>query len=267
MRVYTVRWFALALFLAAIRVAAADATAPEPIRIVVIGDSTVASYPNPPADRPDLTGWGQVLGEFFTDRVTVDNHASSGRSSKSFIREGLWKKALAARGDYVLIQFGHNDCPGKGDRATDPRGDFRDYLRQYIDETRAAGARPILVTPMTRRVFVDGHIRTILRPYAEAMIEVGRERKVPVVDLHAASVKLFDRLGDQGSADLSPSKRDRTHFSRKGALAIAGLVVDQLPEVEPRLRAYLKARASLGRDEPGRRTRASTNPERARGQQ
>lgn len=243
MKTRFVTLFVLPLILAtAVSALAADAVLPKRIRIVVIGDSTAATYTHPPADRPDLTGWGQVFGEFFTDRVTVVNHARSGRSSKSFIREGLWKKALAERGDYIFIQFGHNDCPGKGDRATNPRGDFRDYLRQYIDQARAAGARVVLVTPMTRRVFRNGKIHTILRPYAEAMLAVGRERKAPVVDLHAASVKLFDRLGDRRSADLSASKRDRTHFSRKGALAIAQLIVDELPRVEPSLKPYLKSR-------------------------
>ncbi len=211
-----------------------------PIRIVVIGDSTVASYAKPPKDRPDLTGWGQVFGEYFGPNVQVLNHAKSGRSSKSFQKEGLWTKALEDKPDYVFIQFGHNDCPGKGDRTTDPATDFRDYLRKYIEDSRKAKARPILVTPMTRRVFQGGTIHTILRPYAEAMIAVGQEQKVPVIDLHAASVKLFNRLGDAGSADLSASSSDRTHFSRKGANAIAKLIVEELPEAEPRLKPSLQ---------------------------
>ena len=103
-----------------------------PVRIMLIGDSTVASYPNPPADRPSLTGWGQVLGEFFNDKVRVLNHAVSGHSSKSFVRDGLWKKAMEQQPDYVFIQFGHNDQPGKVDRSTDANADYQDYLRQYI---------------------------------------------------------------------------------------------------------------------------------------
>ncbi len=213
---------------------------PTKIRIVVIGDSTVASYPNPPADRPDLTGWGQVLDEFLTDRTSVVNHARSGRSSKSFIREGLWKKALAAKPDYVLIQFGHNDCPGKKERSTDAKTDFRDYLRTYVDETRAAGAKPVLVTPMTRFRFVDGKISSILRPYADAMLVVGKEKNVPVVDLHRSSVAMLNKLGDDASRELRPSEGDRTHFSRKGALAMARLVSAGLREVEPGLRGYLR---------------------------
>lgn len=212
----------------------------KPLRVVVIGDSTAATYLKPPKDRPDLTGWGQVFGESFNDTITVDNHARSGRSSKSFLREGLWKKALAAKPDYVFIQFGHNDMAGKGDRATDPNTDFRDNLRRYINDARKIGAKPILVTPMTRRVFRDGKIRTTLRPYAEAMLVVGKELKVPVIDLHASSVEMFNRLGDAGSADYSPSKRDRTHFSKKGARAIAGLVAAGIRKSVPELSARLK---------------------------
>ena len=205
------------------------------VRIVIVGDSTVASYPTPPQDRPDLTGWGQVFGERFSPQVEVLNHARSGRSSKSFLAEGHWERALSAEPDYVFIQFGHNDCPGKGDRSTDPQTDFRDYLRTYVDDARAVDAQPVLVTPMTRRRFHDGRIQTILRPYADAMVAVGRETQVPVIDLHAASVTLFNELGDDRSADLSASPTDRTHFSRKGARAMAGLVVDRLPDTVPQL--------------------------------
>jgi lysophospholipase L1-like esterase len=145
---------------------AGDAQHEKPIRIVLVGDSTVASYPNPPQDRPDLTGWGQVFGECFNDRVTVLNHAQSGRSTKSFMAEGLWQQALDAKGDYVFIQFGHNDSHTKdGKPIIAPEAAFPDYLRQYIDQSRAAGAKPILVTPVARRTFVGGKIHTSLQPY------------------------------------------------------------------------------------------------------
>ena len=85
-------------------------TSSKPIVIVLVGDSTVADYP----PEKELWGWGQVIPEFFNDNVTVKNWARNGRSSKSFIKEGLWDKALADRADYIMIQFGHNDCPGKG---------------------------------------------------------------------------------------------------------------------------------------------------------
>jgi lysophospholipase L1-like esterase len=214
------------------------------LRVAIIGDSTVASYPKPPPDRPDLTGWGQVFSEFFDDGVAVLNHAQSGRSSKSFLREGLWDKTLAERPDYVFIQFGHNDCPGKGDRETNPATDFRDNLRRYIADARKIGAIPILVTPMTRRQFRDGKIHTILRPYAEAMLAVGEAEQVAVIDLHKASVDLFNRLGDEGSADFSPNTSDRTHFSRKGALELARIVADGAERADVKLGQHRRSTAS-----------------------
>src|SRR5436305_231029 len=113
--------------------------AKKPVRIVLIGDSTVSSYPKPPADKPDLAGWGQVFGELFDDRVTVLNLAVSGRSSKSFLTEKRWQPVLDAKPNYVFIQFGHNDQPGKP-AASDPETQFPDNLRRYIKDARAASA-------------------------------------------------------------------------------------------------------------------------------
>ena len=252
------RLIALVLLLPSLAVAS-HANAEKPIRIVLVGDSTVASYDKPPVDRPDLTGWGQVFGGFFDDRVTVLNHAQSGASSKSFIREKRWAKALAAKPDYVFIQFGHNDCPGKGDRSTDPNTDFQDYLRQYIDEARAAGAKPILVTPVARRTFKDGKIVTGLQPYADAMLKVGKDRGTPVIDLHTAAMRLFDRLGDAGSADLTASANDRTHFSHKGAEAMARLVVEALPQAAPELTPCLKTPRNWNKTAPETALESSKN--------
>ncbi len=211
-----------------------------PIKIATIGDSTMASYPKPPEDRPSLTGWGQVFELFFNDKVKISNHAQSGRSSKSFLREGRWEPVLREKPDFIFIQFGHNDQPGKGDRTTDPNGDFQDNLRKFIDEAVAAGAKPVLVTPVARRIFENGKAATTLTPYADAMKKVAAEKKVPLVDLHAASFKLFDELGDAASADLSASASDRTHFSRKGAMEVAKLVAKQLSLDVPALRVYLR---------------------------
>lgn len=210
------------------------------IKILLIGDSTVATYKKRPKDRPDLTGWGQVLGDFFNADVTILNRAASGRSSKSFIKEGRWKKAIAEKADYLLIQFGHNDCPGKGDRTTDPATDYQQYLRQYIDEARAVNIKPILITPVTRRRFRNDVIWTTLRPYADAMLKVGREKNVPVIDLHQKSVALFNKLGDEKSTYFSPKPDDRSHFTNKGAREIASLVVEEIPTADPALKPYLK---------------------------
>jgi pectate lyase len=208
------------------------------VRIVIIGDSTVCNYP----ENVPTRGWGQFVQGYFNDAVAVVNWAKSGRSTKTFIKEGLWKKALTEKPDFVLIQFGHNDSHAT-DRpeATSAAGDFRDYLRGYIDESRAAGATPILVTPMHRRTFdKDGKLTDILGPYAEAMKEVGAEKKVAVVDLHAASGKLFQQLGDAASAEMANQAGDRTHFNEKGARAMAELVMQELPTAAPPLKKFLR---------------------------
>ena len=120
------------------------------LRLVIIGDSTVCNYPTNGNQR----GWGQYLQDYFTEDVRVINLAKSGRSTKTFIMEGLWQKALAEKPEVVLIQFGHNDShsPDKPE-ATDARTDYRVYLRRYIDDARAIHSTPILITPMVRRDF------------------------------------------------------------------------------------------------------------------
>ena len=205
----------------------------KPLRLVVVGDSTVCDYP---ADSP-CRGWGQYLQENFKGSVKVINFARSGRSTKTFIKEGLWTKALGEKPNFVLIQFGHNDSHGR-DRpeATDAATTYKDYLRQYIGDCRASGATPILVTPMHRRTFGrDGKLHDILRPYATAMKEVAAEKKVAVIDLHAMSGELFQKLGEAGSAEMANKVGDQTHFNEKGARAMAALVMQELPEAEPRL--------------------------------
>ncbi len=213
-------------------------------RILMIGDSTMASYAKPPADRPDLTGWGQVFGEFFDDTITVNNRAISGASTKSYRASGAWDKALAQPADYLFIQFGHNDQPGKGDRTTDPNTEFRDHLKAYLQDARDHGIQPVLVTPVARRIFEIGRIKNTAAPYDDAVRAVAAETKTPLIDLTRTSLALFDELGDEGSADYSPSQTDRSHFSRKGALAMAKLVADQLPAAVPDLARHLKTTPS-----------------------
>jgi lysophospholipase L1-like esterase len=208
-----------------------------PVRVVLVGDSTVI----------DDGGWGSAFAKLLDSGAVCINQAKSGRSSKSYLNEGLWKKALEQKPDYVLIQFGHNDMPGKGpDRETDPRTTYRQYLARYVDEARAVGAQPILVTPMTRRLFTkEGKIRSNLVPYAEAVQQVAREKKVPVVDLHARSIEVLDRMGPRAAAALDraskdPAKRDRTHLAPKGSAVMAALVAEELKKVAPELGKHLK---------------------------
>lgn len=214
------------------------ADTPREVRIAVIGDSTVCEYPA----TSNIRGWGHFLAPAFQAHVRVLNLAKSGRSTKTFIKEGLWTKTLAEKPSFVLIQFGHNDSHARErPESTDAATDYRDFLRRYVDEARAGGATPVLVTPMHRRRFdKDGKVTQELLPYADAMKVVAKEKRVALVDLHAASGELFQKLGDAGSADLSCSATDRTHFSEKGAKAMAELVLKGLATVEARLAALLK---------------------------
>lgn len=211
---------------------------PRPLRLVVIGDSTVADYP---PDKPGR-GWGMYLAERFSTNVTVLNLAANGRSTKTFLREGRWTRALEREPDFVLIQFGHNDshAPDKPE-STDAATDFRDYLRQYVREARDRDATPILITPVRRRTYDEaGALTDTLQPYADAMKAVGGELDVPVIDLHDLSRALYEKLGPDAVAGLASAPNDRTHFNEAGARAIAELVLGELPRVAPRLALELK---------------------------
>lgn len=199
------------------------------LTIVLAGDSTVT----------DAAGWGLAFSERFGQNVEVINVAKGGASSKSFRDAGYWNRCLIQEPDFVFIQFGHNDCPGKGPkRETDPETTYRQNLERYISEARDNGAKPVLVSPMTRRRFKNGKIASILTPYAEAVRAVAAETKTPVVDLHRSSVELFNELGDEGSADLCP-EGDRTHFNQKGAEKMSDLIISGLPSELTELRSHL----------------------------
>jgi lysophospholipase L1-like esterase len=207
--------------------------------MVIIGDSTVCEYP---ATRPER-GWGMYVEERFKPgTVKLINLAASGRSTKTFINEGRWKQALEEKPDYVLIQFGHNDSHASDKpEATDAATDYKDYLRRYVDESQGIGAIPVLVTPMVRRTFgSDDKLKDGLQRYADAMKEVGGEKKVPVIDLHASSKKLVEQFGREKSAEMANKAGDSTHFNEKGARAMAELVMKELLVAEPKLKKDLR---------------------------
>lgn len=223
-------------------------SAPTPLRIVIIGDSTVCSYPS---TRPER-GWGQFIEEQFKDgAVKVINLAAAGRSTKSFIKEGRWQKALEEKPNYVLIQFGHNDSrTTRINRRPPTRRPITSNTFAAASTNRAqSGPRPILVTPMMRRTFdPQGKISDDATPparslllYADAMKDVATEKNVAVIDLHTSSKALMDELGPTASAGLANKKGDQTHFNEKGARAMADLVMKELPTAEPKLQRYLKA--------------------------
>lgn len=215
---------------------ASTAALPWRLRIVLVGDSTVA----------DESGWGLGFKQHVQDSADCINLARNGRSSKSFIAEGHWARALAARADYILIQFGHNDMPGKGpERETDPRTTYRANLMRYIDEARKAGAVPVIVTSITRRLFGDdGRIRSDLGDYVEAAKSVAAEKGVALVDLHAKSIELLDRIGPAAALEFDATKADgtpdKTHLSPKGSTVFGAVVADELLRLVPALAPYVK---------------------------
>lgn len=231
-------WSAFVACLVATSTVAADEPAAKKTKILLVGDSTVT----------DKAGWGAGFAKLLNDKAECLNHARGGASSKSYYDSGLWKKAIATKPDYVLIQFGHNDQPGKGpERETEPKSTYSDYLRKYISEARAAGAKPILVTSMVRRTFrKEGKINSNLAPYADAMKAVAAETKTPLIDLHERSKELVEKLGPEKAQHLGPphpeqaGKFDGTHLNEKGAGAIAPLVAIELVKAEPALQPLFR---------------------------
>src|ERR1017187_2947109 len=208
------------------------------IRVVLVGDSTVN----------DGGGWGYGFKQFLTGDVECINTAANGRSSKSFIAEGKWKTALDLKGDYYLIQFGHNDEPGKGpDRETDPATTYTQHLARYVDEARAIGAKPVLVTSLTRRIFdksSSGKLVPSLVPYVEAMKKLAAEKNVPLVDLHARSVEYCEKIGPAETAKLNPvanGKPDTTHLNAEARVVFARLVAEDLCKAAPELAPHMLA--------------------------
>jgi lysophospholipase L1-like esterase len=200
------------------------------VRIVLTGDSTVALG----------GGWGAAFCGMMTPNVECVNVAKNGRSSKSYYDEGLWKDALSRKPDYILIQFGHNDMPGKGPlRETDPDTTYAANMRRYIEEARGIGAQPVIVTSLSRRSYLDGKLVQDLKAYAAAARKVGLEQDVPVIDLNAQSVKLLETMtqeqADQFDAATHPDAHDkgpdRTHLNTAGAAAFGRMVADGLAKV------------------------------------
>lgn len=206
-----------------------------PLKITIASDSTAAYFPL--TDYGKRTGWGQVLSNFFTTNVTVDDLASSGRSSKSFYNEGKWAACLATHADYYFIQFSHNDGKIKDpSRYTDPETTFKSYLSNYINQARAQGGIPVLLTPPTRRNYQSEHVlkRDSLQNYARAMRELGTNMNVPVLDVLPASIKFYESVGKsvariyQANTATSTFENDPTHFSAIGARQQCYFVVECL---------------------------------------
>lgn len=196
------------------------------------GDSTVtierARYPYAPSDP--YCGWGACLPAWLDGSIAVSNHARSGLTSVTFRSEGHYAPVQAdwRPGDYLLIQFGHNDQKRP---ELDARGGYWRELDRYIREAREAGVYPILVTPLARNTWnEDGVYNDLLRDWAEAVVDLGRERQVPVLDLHARSMALFKELGDESARPMFHAG-DRTHLHDVGAYRMAGIVASEITRV------------------------------------
>lgn len=245
------------------------------ITVFMIGDSTMANKSLDAGNQE--RGWGHVLGGFFSENMRVENHAVNGRSSKSFIDEGRWQEVLdrIRPGDYVLIQFGHNDEKADEKRHTDPGTTFDANLRKFVTETRSKGGIPVLFNSIVRRNFgenanaiaaddvrsekstaveegdklVDTHGK-----YLDSPRNVAREMKVCFIDLNDATRKLVESYGVEGSKRLfmwipegvSPAcpkgRQDNTHLNVFGARRVASMAADSLashfPELAKEVRHY-----------------------------
>jgi lysophospholipase L1-like esterase len=206
--------------------------------VYLVGDSTLA--PN--------TGYGEALCSRLTPALACANLARGGRSTLSYRAEGLWDvllQRLKARPAgsgvaHVLIQFGHNDQPGKPGRSTDLATEYPANLARYVNELRAVGAVPVLMTPLTRRSFKGAVLDDQLGPWAAAMRQVAAERGVPLVDVHTHSMAVVQALGQEGAdalAETAPGERrfDRTHVGELGACVFSEGVSAELARQVPAL--------------------------------
>ncbi|MGC4104431.1 rhamnogalacturonan acetylesterase [Ferruginibacter sp.] len=230
--------YAAALFLGVF----AFMPAKKKIKVYLIGDSTMCEYDS---SRAPLTGWGMPFKYFFDSTVKVDNRARGGRSTRTFISENRWQPIADSlqEGDYVLMQFGHNDEAKEEiykDRYT-PVPDYKTNLIKFITETRAKNANPVLITPVTRMRFdKDGKIEETHKEYSAAVWEVAKQTNTPVIDLDAKSRDLLQQFGPVNSKLLfmqldslehpgyPNGQKDNTHFTEFGARRMAEIVLKEI---------------------------------------
>ncbi len=213
------------------------------ITVYMVGDSTmsekrVSSYPE--------TGWGMPFDVYFEETVTVENHSRNGRSTRTFLEEGRWDPIVEKleEGDYVIIQFGHNDEVQTKEQSTTP-DEFQANLSKYVTDARAKGAKPILMTSIARRKFDDaGNLVDTHEEYSELTREVARVEEVPLVDMDVKSQELLKQLGVEKSEflylHLEPGQNpnypngveDNTHFNELGARRMAELALSGIQELE-----------------------------------
>jgi len=222
---------------------------PEIPTVYLAGDSTVVDQ-----DKEPWAAWGQMLPAFFDSRIAIANNAESGETIKSFVSERRYAKIMSTikAGDYLLIQFAHNDQkPGAGN--VPAMTEYKTLLRRYIADAREHDATPILVTSMNRRNFdANGKIVQTLGDYPQAMREVAAEQKVALIDLNTLSKALFEAMGEQGTlrafvhfpANTFPGQaeelKDDTHFTSYGAYELARAIVQNMRDQKLDLAEYVR---------------------------
>ncbi|WP_071147674.1 rhamnogalacturonan acetylesterase [Bacteroides ihuae] len=218
--------------------------------VFLCGNSTVVDQDNEP-----WASWGQMIPRFFNDQVCIANYAESGESANTFIAAGRLKKALTQMkaGDYLFMEFGHNDQkqkgPGKGAYYS-----FMTSLKIFVDEVRARGAYPVLVTPTQRRSFnAEGKIVDTHENYPEAMKWLAHKENVPLIDLNSITRTLYEAMGVENSkkafvhypANTFPGQtkalEDNTHFNPYGAYQVAKCVIEGMKSIQLDLTKYLKS--------------------------
>jgi lysophospholipase L1-like esterase len=221
--------------------------AKDALTVFLAGDSTVTDQRSEP-----YAGWGQMLPRFFGQGVAVSNHAESGLALYSFERQKRLAKVLSMikKGDYLFVQFGHNDQKDKSAGAG-PSTSYKANLKRFVEAARSKGSIPVLVTPMERRRWNGNELQPTLADYAEAVRQVGAEEKVPVIDLNAMSLKLYTALGPDKSTKafvFYPAKtfpgqdielKDNTHHSAYGGYELARCIVEGIKTAVPALASRL----------------------------
>ena len=207
--------------------------------IWLIGDSTVASYPK---KVEPLAGWGQFLNIYCKPGVQVKNFAKSGASTKSFIEEKLWKNVInnLSKNDFLMIQFGHNDLSKKKEKHTSAEGSYKIFLKKFINEARAKGVLPILITPVMGRRYdrKNGKLQNHLIKYANAMKSVAQETNTTIIDLNKIMYEKMLKMSKEDTKKMynhcPPGKYkhwikgriDNGHFNEYGAKIVSGWLVD-----------------------------------------
>lgn len=249
-------------FLLALFFSCAVSAQPANVRVILVGDSTMATR----------SGYGDALCARFTEQVTCLNLARGGRSSGSFRAEGLWDQVLNLLGrtdvqqTYVLIQFGHNDQPGKPGRSTDLQTEFPVNMQRYVHEVKQAGGVPVLITPLTRRSFRGSVLENNLKPWADVVSHLAHSTATTCLPLNAESYVMVQAMGeveadtlamapppDTSKSSISPQSEgvksepagaaksafDRTHLGAKGAALFSDLVLQLWLQSDSQLQAYI----------------------------